>query len=190
MAKSSVIVFTGDGKGKTEAALGLCLRALGADFRVLWGQFIKAWEVSEDKMLAQLTTVLNRSPTDGRKEQLTIYKGGRGFYGAGAASAKNVSEAEHRAAAQTSYEFLLGCAQSGDYDLIICDEINNAVHDGLLDVAQLRELIESRHAQSHLCLTGRNFPEELLPLVDYATEMGKLKHPYDSGALAIQGLDY
>lgn len=182
MAKSSVIVFTGEGKGKTEAALGLTLRALGADYKVLFGQFIKSWEVSEDKMLAKLVQVLG-----GRLE---VVKGGRGFYRAGDLSAEGVSEAEHRRAAGETFELLLGSAQSGEYDLVIADEINNAVHDGLLKESQLVRLIKSRHASTHLCLTGRDFPESLLPLVDYATDMQKLKHPYDNGVLAVVGIDY
>jgi cob(I)alamin adenosyltransferase len=182
MAKSSVVVFTGDGKGKTEAALGLCVRALGAGLRVCFGQFIKSWEVSEDKALAELVKVF-----DGR---LMVYKGGCGFYGAGEMSAKQVSEAEHKAAALETYEFLTECAQSTKYDLVIADEINNAVHDGLLSEHQLKEFIEDRDEKTHICLTGRNFPENLLPLVDYATDMAKLKHPYDSGKLAIVGVDY
>lgn len=182
MAKSSVIVFTGEGKGKTEAALGLVLRALGADFRVLLVQFIKSWEVSEDKMLTKLYKV-----SDGK---LTLVKGGKGFFAAGKLSAKNVSDEEHKKAAQETFELLLAETQAGKYDLVIADEINNAVHDGLLTKAQLKDLINSRSQATHLCLTGRNFPKDLLPLVNYATEMDKLKHPYDDGDLAIAGIDY
>lgn len=182
MAESSVIVFTGDNKGKTEAALGLAVRALGADFRVLWVQFIKTWEVSEDKTLAVLAEAF--------KGRLTIIKGGKGFFAAGDMSAKGVSEEEHRQAANDTYATLLSGVQSGDFDLVIADEINNAVHDGLLTNEQLKSLIERRNSVTHLCLTGRNFPKKLLPIVDYATDMTKLKHPYDKGDLAIVGIDY
>jgi cob(I)alamin adenosyltransferase len=182
MAQSSVIVFTGDGKGKTEAALGLTLRALGADFKVAFVQFAKAWEVSEDKALAKLSKVYGKN--------LAVKKGGKGFYDAGKLSAKNVDKSEHKAAAEATYGFILTCAQSGKYDLVIADEINNVVHDGLLSKTQLRNFIKTRHKNTHLCLTGRNFPPSLLSLVNYATSMEKQKHPYDDGRLAILGIDY
>lgn len=180
--KSSVIVFTGDGKGKTEAALGLVVRALGADFRVLLVQFIKSWEVSENKTLAKLYQV-----SGGR---LTIFKGGKGFFRAGDLSAEGVSEAEHRCVAEETFAMVLAAVRSGEYDLVVADEINNAVHDGLLRQAQLVELIELRGDSTHLCLTGRDFPGELVGLVDYVTEMRKIKHPYDGGDLAVLGIDY
>ena len=73
---------------------------------------------------------------------------------------------------------------------MICDEINNAVHDGLLTTDDFRQLIEKRHATTSLCLTGRNFPTELLGFVDIATEMRKIKHHYDDGFLATEGIDF
>lgn len=182
MAESSVIVFTGENKGKTEAALGLAMRALGADFRVLFVQFIKAWEVSEDKTLGVLTEAFNG--------KLVAVKGGKGFFDAENLSANGISDEEHKKAANETYEALLLETQSGNFDLVIADEINNAVHDGLLTKAQLKALISTRNNSTHLCLTGRNFPKDLLPLVNYATDMQKLKHPYDNGDLAIVGIDY
>ncbi|MCL1839597.1 cob(I)yrinic acid a,c-diamide adenosyltransferase [Candidatus Saccharibacteria bacterium] len=187
MAQSSVIVFTGDGKGKTEAALGLALRALGADFKVAFIQFIKAWAVSEDQTLSALQQIYG--------SKIYLHKGGKGFYYAkDQAQVKppltEVSKAEHHKAAADTYADVLTRTQSGDYDLVIADEINNAVHDGLLTKSQLRTLIKTRHPSTHLCLTGRNFSKDLLPLVDYATSMTKLKHPYDQGSLAIIGIDY
>ncbi|HRV75839.1 MAG TPA: cob(I)yrinic acid a,c-diamide adenosyltransferase, partial [Candidatus Saccharimonadales bacterium] len=88
---SVVIVYTGDSKGKTSASLGLMLRALGADMRVAYVQFIKYWEVSEHKAITELEKVY--------KSKLKFIKGGKGFYNAGDLSAKNVSEDEHKYAA-------------------------------------------------------------------------------------------
>ena len=76
------------------------------------------------------------------------------------------------------------------YDLVICDEINNAVHDGLLTEKQLAELLEDKHPKTSLCVTGRNFPKELLPLTDIATNMTKIKHHFDDKFLANPGIDY
>ena len=158
------------------------MRALGADFRVLFVQFIKAWEVSEDKTLEVLSNAF--------KDKLVSVKGGKGFFEAGNMSAKGVSDEEHRKVANDTFEALLLETQSGNFDLVIADEINNAVHDGLLTKKQLKSLIETRNNSTHLCLTGRGFPKEFIPLVDYATDMCKLKHPYDQGDLAIVGIDY
>ena len=180
--KSVVLVYTGDSKGKTSASLGLMARALGAGFRVAYVQFIKTWEVSEHKFIAAIEPIYG--------EKLVFYKGGKGFFNAGDMSAKNVTNDEHREAALKTYDFALDCATNGTFDLVICDEINNAVHDGLLDRELLTELILARTETTSLCLTGRNFPEQLLESVDIATDMTKIKHHFDDGFLANKGIDY
>lgn len=180
--QSVVVVYTGESKGKTSASIGLVCRALGRSWKVAFIQFIKHWEVGEHKFLAEI------APNFG--DNLTFYKGGRGFYNAGNISAKNVSQEEHQQAAEETYEFALSCARSGAYDLVVCDEINNAVHDGLLAELDLADLITKKHTKTSLCLTGRNFPKELLPSVDIATNMVKIKHHFDDKFLANKGIDY
>ena len=181
--KSSVVlIYTGDGKGKTSAAIGLCCRALGAGKKVAFVQFIKNWEVSEHKFFTGIEPVF--------RKHFIFYKGGKGFYNLGKHSAKNISTAEHKTAARETLKFAKACATSGDFDLVICDEINNAVADKLISRKDLEDLIVSRNARTSLCLTGRNFPLELLKFVDIATEMTKIKHHYDDGFLAISGIDF
>lgn len=179
---SVVIVYTGDSKGKTSASLGLMLRALGADMKVAYVQFIKHWEVSKHKAIARLQEIY--------PDELIFLKGGKGFFNAGDLSAKNVSEREHQDAAKETYRKALEFVSLGDFDLVICDEINNAVNDGLLKKEQLKDLISKRQKSCSLCLTGRNFPEDLLDMVDIATEMKKLKHHFDEKFLANKGIDY
>lgn len=179
---SVVVVYTGEGKGKTSAGMGLLVRALGRDWRVAFVQFIKHWEVGEHTFLHKIEPLF--------KEQLLFYKGGKGFYQAGDLSAKGVTEDEHKQEAQKTYDVALDAASSGTYDLVICDEINNAVHDGLLTVKQLQALIEARTDKTSICLTGRDFPEELLGLTDIATNMTKIKHHFDDKFLANKGIDY
>ena len=87
-------------------------------------------------------------------------------------------------------ETAMDCATGGKYDLVICDEINNAVNDGLLTVNEVKQLIEKRNPKTSLCLTGRNFKTELLDLVDIATEMKKIKHHFDDKFLANKGIDF
>jgi cob(I)alamin adenosyltransferase len=179
---SVVIVYTGDSKGKTSASIGLMCRALGRGWRVAYVQFIKDWEVGEHTFIHKIKPLFSK--------QLTFYKGGKGFFNAGAISAKGVSDDEHAQAARTTYDFALAAVKSGDYDLVICDEINNAVSDGLLDAGELTALIDGRSPKTSLCLTGRNFPKDLLDKVDIATNMTKIKHHFDDKFLANKGIDY
>lgn len=178
---SVVVVYTGEGKGKTSASLGLLVRALGAGWKVAYVQFIKLWDVSEHQFIQTIMPLYD--------DKLDFYKGGLGFYEAGELSS-TATEAEHKAHARATFNFALKSASSGVYQLVICDEINNAVHDGLLKQSDLKELIEKRHPGTSLCLTGRNFPKKLLTKVDIATDMTKLKHHFDDGFIANRGIDY
>lgn len=180
--ESVVVVYTGDGKGKTSASLGLMTRALGTRWKVAFIQFIKYWGVGEHVFIRDIQSIYT--------DDLYFYKGGKGFYDAGDMSPQSVTPEQHKQAALQTYEQAYKAAISGDYELVICDEINNAVHDGLLDHEQLRELITKRSPKTSLCLTGRNFPEDMLELVDIATEMKKLKHHYDDKFLANKGIDF
>lgn len=179
---SVIIVYTGDGKGKTSASLGLMARGLGFNWRVAYIQFVKYWHVSEHEFILKIQELY--------KDDLLFYKGGKGFYQAGELSAKNVSESEHKQAAKETYDKAYDCATSGDYDLVVCDEINNAVHDGLLSNELLYNLLYNKHKDTSLCLTGRNFPKSLLKRVDIATDMTKIKHHFDDKFLANKGIDY
>lgn len=81
-------------------------------------------------------------------------------------------------------------ATSGEYDLVICDEINNSVHDGLLDKEKLKDLLTKRNPKTSVCVTGRNFPVDLIKYTDIATDMTKIKHHFDDKFLANEGIDY
>lgn len=179
---SVVVVYTGEGKGKTSAGIGLMARALGTRWKVAFVQFIKYWGVGEHVFIRDIQGLY--------ADQLFFYKGGKGFYQAGELSEQNVSEEQHQAAALETYQVALDCVKSGDYDLVICDEINNALHDGLLSENQVKELFKQRHVKTSLCLTGRNFPDNLLEYVDIATNMTKIKHHFDDKFLANKGIDF
>ena len=180
--ESVVVVYTGDGKGKTSAGLGLLVRALGNRWNVAFIQFIKYWGVGEHVFIRDIM------PSYG--DQLFFYKGGKGFYNAGELSESQVTPAQHRQAALETYQQALDCAASGKYRLVICDEINNAVHDGLLTQKRLRELIEKRAPGTNLCLTGRDFPKSLVNKADILTNMTKVKHHFDDKFLANKGIDF
>jgi cob(I)alamin adenosyltransferase len=179
---SVVIIYTGEGKGKTSAALGLMNRALGSRMKVAFIQFIKYWGVGEHVFIRDIMPVY--------KDQLFFYKGGKGFYKAADLSEKHIPNEKHEAAAQDTYKMALQCATSGDYDIVICDEINNAVHEGLITIKQFEALITKRSKKTSLCLTGRDFPKSLLGKADIATEMKKISHHFDDKFLANKGIDF
>lgn len=177
-----LIVYTGEGKGKTSAAIGLVARALGTRHKVAFIQFIKYWGVGEHAFLRDIQPLF--------EDQLYFYKGGKGFYNAGELSAAEITPEQHKVAAEETYQQALKAVSHGDYNLVVCDEINNAVHDGLLSEKQLEELILARSKKTSLCLTGRYFPETLLKHADIATNMTKLKHHFDEKYLANPGIDF
>lgn len=180
--ESVVVVYTGEGKGKTTASLGLLVRALGNRWKVAFIQFIKYWGVSEHVFIRDIQPLY--------KDQLYFYKGGKGFYKAGELSEEHISEEQHQKAADQTYAQALKAVSGGEYDLVICDEINNAAHDGLISNEQLAQLIKARAPRTSLCLTGRDFPKELLDQVDIATEMKKIRHHFDDKFLANKGIDF
>ncbi len=177
-----VIVYTGEGKGKTSASVGLMARALGTGWKVAYIQFIKHWNVGEHDFIKKIQSVFG--------DNLMLYKGGRGFFDAGDISAKGVSTAQHKKAASNTFKIAMDSATNGEYDLVICDEICNAVHDGLLKKSDMEKLMTDHAKKTSICLTGRNFPEDLLKHADIATNMTKLRHHFDNKFLAIKGIDY
>ena len=166
-----VQVYTGDGKGKTTAALGLALRAAGAGLRVYFGQFIKNADYSEIKALARCA------------DCITVRQFGRGCF------LLTEPAPEDRAAARRALEGLSEALTSGDYDLVIADEANVAVALGLIEANDLVSLIDRRPEQVELVLTGRGAPDAVLARADLVTEMRCVRHYYDRGVLARQGIE-
>lgn len=174
LSKGLVIYYFGDGKGKTTAALGLALRATGADKTVKIIQFIKGdWETSEEKAA-------------GRIHGIDLESGGLGFVGK---IFKKHSLDEHRRAAKRSLETARQAAR-GDFDVIILDEINWAIKKTLVRVEEVLKIIDDLPASRTLVLTGAPKIDELIKRADIVTEMKKIKHPYDKGIKAIEGIDY
>ena len=166
-----VQVYTGDGKGKTTAALGLALRAAGAGLRVYFGQFIKNADYSEIKALARFA------------DCITVRQFGRGCF------LLTEPAPEDRAAARRALEGLSEALTSGDYDLVIADEANVAVALGLIEPDDLVSLIDLRPEQVELVLTGRSAPDAVLARADLVTEMRCVRHYYDRGVLARPGIE-
>lgn len=171
-----VIVNTGNGKGKTTAALGTALRACGYGLKVTMIQFIKGpWKSGEQ------VSALRLAP------EFELIKAGKGFY---RIMGDRLPEEVHRQAAAEGLKLAEEKLLSGACDVLILDEINNAVSDGLLTVEQVVSLIERRPPELHLILTGRNAHEEVLRRAHMVTEMREVKHPYQQGILAQKGIDF
>lgn len=170
-----VAVNTGEGKGKTTAALGTVIRAVGYGWRVLIVQFIKGtWQYGEMVGLTYLPGV--------RLERM-----GAGFY---KIMGDTLPEETHRQAAAEALARARFEMLSGEWDLIVLDEVNVAMQTGLVDVADVLSLIEAKPAWLHLFLTGRGAPPEIIERADLVTEMREIKHPYQQGILAQKGFDY
>ncbi len=173
--KGLTLVFTGNGKGKTTAALGMAMRAWGQGMKVLMIQFIKGgWKYGELKAAEKL------GPGFEMRQM------GEGFI----KDAGGDGLAVHRAAAQKALAEARQAAGEPGYDLVILDEINYAVHYGLVELADVLELIRAKPPGLHLVLTGRNAAPEVVELADLVTEMKEVKHPYSSGTKAQKGIEY
>jgi cob(I)alamin adenosyltransferase len=171
-----IIVYTGDGKGKTTAALGTILRAIGYNWKVCVIQFIKgSWTYGEMKGLKRL------------EPDVELKVLGQGFVGI--IDDKKPIE-EHIAAAQGALRTALEDVQSDKYDLIILDEINVALNLGLIELAEVKKLLANKPKRLHLILTGRGAHQEIIELADLVTEMREIKHPYQKGILAQKGVDF
>ncbi len=164
-------VYTGDGKGKTTAALGLTLRAVGAGWRVLFCQFLKHGEFSEIKALKKLG------------EQVTIRQYGSGRFTKGKPSEKEVEMA--RAGLSETMQDMV----DGKYDLIVLDEINVAVHFGLIPLEGVISLLEKRPQDVELVLTGKWAPKEIMARADLVTEARMIKHYFSKGVRAREGIE-
>lgn len=170
-----IIVHTGPGKGKTTAALGLAFRAVGSGLRVLMVQFIKgSWhygELDAAKLLGE--------------DKFVLKPMGRGFVKLGG----EIDPADKKAA-EEAWAFARERIFSGEFDMIILDEINYAISYGLIAVAPVVEALKKKPEAVHMVLTGRNAAAEIVELADLVTEMREIKHPYQKGIAAQRGIEY
>jgi cob(I)alamin adenosyltransferase len=173
--KGLVIVYTGEGKGKTTAALGLVLRAAGYKRKVLIIQFGKVWFTGELEGVKLL------------KPHVKIVQGGLGFV---KLFDDNYKFKEHVEAAQETYDLLYKEVISDKWDVVVADEIVGALAGKLLKFNQIKKLIQDKPERLDLVLTGHHGKKNLFALADLVTEMTPIKHPFEKGLLAKPGVDY
>ncbi len=173
--KGLVIVYTGEGKGKTTASLGLVLRAAGYKRKVLIVQFGKVWFTGELEGVKML------------KPYVKIVQGGLGFV---KIFDDNSKFSEHVKMANKTYDFLYKEVLSNKWDVVVADEIVGAVAGKLLKHGHIAKLIKDKPHKLDLILTGHHGKKSLFRLADLVTEMMPIKHPFEKGFLAKPGVDY
>jgi len=171
-----VIVYTGNGKGKTTASLGVALRAIGHGLRVCMVQFIKGeWHYGELNSIKKL------------EPEFELIVAGKGFIGI---IDDDHAFEEHVRAAKTALDIVEQKISLDTFDIIILDEINYALHLGVLQLADVMKILQNRPKHLSLILTGNHACEEIITLADLVTEMKEIKHPYKKGIKAKRGIDF
>ncbi|MDD2189957.1 MAG: cob(I)yrinic acid a,c-diamide adenosyltransferase [Eubacteriales bacterium] len=170
LEKGCIQVYTGNGKGKTTAALGISLRAVCAGNKVFFGQFMKGQEYSEKKAPQLLPG-------------FTLEQFGDSSFIKGAPTEKNVSDAVH------GLERIRMILASGEYDLVVMDEINTALFFNLISVSEVLTVLDLKPEKTEVILTGRYAPQEILDRAELVTEMKEVKHYYNSGVNARTGIE-
>ena len=173
--KGLILINTGPGKGKTTAALGTGLRAVGCGMRVLMLQFLKgSWHYGE------LDAVLQFG------DNFVLKQLGRGFVKVGGAE----TDPEDLRLVEEAWKEAQAAILSGDWDLVILDEINYAIGYGMLDPEKVAATLLERPEMVHVILTGRNAHAKLVEIADTVTEMREVKHAYQKGILAQRGIEF
>ncbi len=170
-----LMVFTGNGKGKTSAAMGVALRAVGQGFKVLMIQFIKgSWHYGE----------LDSAPMLGGAFEIRPM--GRGFVKVGTEK----PDPEDVRLVEEAWAAAAQAMRSGIYDMVILDEINYAVNYGMLPIDRVLGDLAARPERLHVICTGRNAHPKLIEAADMVSEIKEIKHPFHKGILAQRGIDY
>jgi len=170
--KGFVHLYTGNGKGKTTAAFGLALRASGAGLKVFIGQFVKGMLYHE---IQAINTYI---------ENIVVKQ-----YGIDCFIINEPTEKD-KAAARTGLEEMKKIIASGEYDVVIMDEVTIALHYYLINVKELVDMIDSKPENVELILTGRYAPQELIQKADLVTEMKEIRHYYRVGVEARKGIEF
>jgi cob(I)alamin adenosyltransferase len=170
MDKGLVLVYTGNGKGKTTASIGLGVRAVGHGKKVAMIQFMKGQNNTGELISLK------------KLENFTILQAGREEFIVGEADPMDVEAA--LAGFEKAKEVI------NEVDILILDEINMAMDFGLVEIEEVENLIRNKPKKVDLILTGRNFPEELADLVDMISEVKEIKHHYNNGIMAKKGIEY
>ena len=181
--KGMVYVFTGEGKGKTSAGLGVAVRAVSNGMKVGWVSWYKEekWPISEKKLSSRM---ISRGGGTMPVGNLKMYFMGEGFY---KLPTDHATLREHKKAGSKALKKAEELIKK--VEVLVLDEVNNAIKDKLVGLNEVIKLIEKR-GKVHVILTGRNANKKIVELADLVTECKKIKHPFDKGLKAVKGLDF
>jgi len=174
LERGLVHIYTGNGKGKTTAALGLSLRAVGRGFKVCFIQFLKGRMKLGDGAFLALKRI--------RNFEHASY--GTGKFVIGKPSRRDFQEASR------AFEHAKDAIMKGKYEVVVLDEITHAVNLGLIDIDEVIKLIQRKPSMVEIVLTGRAADKRLIDIADLVTEMREVKHPFSHGVRAREGIEF
>jgi cob(I)alamin adenosyltransferase len=175
MNKGLIHIYTGDGKGKTTAAIGLCIRVLGAGLKVIFVQFLKSENSSELNVLEKINTNLIIKRFNSQKKFIW-----------------NMNENEIeilKKETNEGYKYIKKIIENNLCDVLILDEFIWIINKNFINLKEFVELLNKKSESMEIILTGREAKEELINIADYVTEMKKIKHPFDKGIEARKGIE-
>ena len=180
--KPRLIVYTGEGKGKTTAAFGMGLRAWAQGWRIGIFQFIKStkWRIGERAAFDQLNLAHTSSKVGGSVDWFTL---GEGFTWLN-------HGANDRELAKAGWQQVKRALEKQSYDFYLLDEFNHVLHRGWVDLTEVIETLNARPGHQHVVITGRNAPAELIAAADLVTYMKNVKHPFDKGERGQAGIEW
>ena len=193
-----VQVITGDGKGKTTSTLGLALRAIGQGFRVYMIQFLKSGDTGElfsvKKYLPNMTIIqFGMEALTEKQKKMFEYDGQGELKPVGPKTGKYYyfpSDDKEREPSRRALEHAKNIINSGEFDLVILDEINCSLQKKLISAEEVIKMLDEKPKHVEVVLSGRDAPKELLDRADYVNEIKGVKHPFDRGILARRGIEY
>ena len=191
LTQGLVQVYTGDGKGKTTAALGLGLRASGHGFVVEMIQYLKGTGYTGELESVKNLDKFNINQFGKRCPYFQQIKSGEMECTAcGDCFVSENNQLQHEKFVKSAYQYSQEVLASDTVDVVILDEINNALRYNFLTVDEVLKLIELKQSKTELILTGRGLPEEILDAADLVTEMKKIRHPFEQGISSRRGIEY
>ncbi|CCC58120.1 MULTISPECIES: cob(I)yrinic acid a,c-diamide adenosyltransferase [Caloramator] len=176
LTKGCIQVYTGDGKGKTTAAIGQGVRAAGNELRVYMVQFLKGSETGELKSIEKLDPYF----------KIFRFEKKRGFFW----TLSDEEKAELKKEIEEAFEFCKKVLKNKECDVLILDEIMGVLHNKLLSVEEVVEFLKSKPEDMEIILTGRNVPKEIMEIADLVTEMKEIKHYFEKGVPARKGIEF
>ncbi|WP_333859339.1 cob(I)yrinic acid a,c-diamide adenosyltransferase [Clostridium sp.] len=176
LKKGFVQIYTGDGKGKTTAALGLALRAVGNNYKVYMVQFLKTSKTGEIESVKKLGSNFN----------IYRFEKKKGFFW----TLNDSKKEELKKEVEKAYKFCLKTVENNTCDILIMDEIMAVISNGIISIEKITELIDKRPDNMELIFTGRDAPQQIVEKADLVTEMKSIKHYIDKGIFAREGIEY